>query len=382
MIMKTKYSVILDVIRTVTVDGSQKPCGGCSRPAGGVHKCPLCDKHMHPFCGRGIGAEGYGQEVICPACDQEEEMKVNKQEQNSIVDTHRQDIDDIDSEDDFDAQSNYSESGDENTPYVNTVFESDEEGDPVKKAYVDQCRSEEEAELIINEADEDEMSHDSNVIEQILSGGITIKDKDTRRTVNNMEWEPDVHTADAPNITNARQGMTPALEQCLSSPLTLFLFFIPVTFWKTVADETNKYEKQTKQARVDRLRQSYPRSKNSLPFKSVTVIDLLRWVGLLIFRCLAPFHNVSEHWKESRKPSSLIPQGTFNSVMSRNRFDKICEFIHFTDNLDPKGKGDRCWKIRLVLDTISKTFKAGYRPGKYVSFDEGIIPNISKYSPI
>ncbi len=44
-------------------------CGGCGREAGPVHKCDMCSRHMHPFCGRTIGEEGYGAHVRCPACD-------------------------------------------------------------------------------------------------------------------------------------------------------------------------------------------------------------------------------------------------------------------------------------------------------------------------
>ena len=44
------------------------PCGGCKRLVGGAHKCPQCSAHMHPFCGVKIGAEGYGQQILCPSC--------------------------------------------------------------------------------------------------------------------------------------------------------------------------------------------------------------------------------------------------------------------------------------------------------------------------
>ncbi|GMF41526.1 unnamed protein product [Phytophthora fragariaefolia] len=43
--------------------------GGCGQLVGGVHKCPSCHSHMHPFCGRPIGEEGFGLPVLCPRCD-------------------------------------------------------------------------------------------------------------------------------------------------------------------------------------------------------------------------------------------------------------------------------------------------------------------------
>eukprot|EP00428_Durinskia_dybowskii_P004068 CAMPEP_0170291710 /NCGR_PEP_ID=MMETSP0116_2-20130129/45948_1 /TAXON_ID=400756 /ORGANISM="Durinskia baltica, Strain CSIRO CS-38" /LENGTH=1013 /DNA_ID=CAMNT_0010543199 /DNA_START=29 /DNA_END=3070 /DNA_ORIENTATION=+ len=45
------------------------PCGGCGAQVGPVHKCDKCGCHMHPFCGRTIGEEGYGSSVRCKECD-------------------------------------------------------------------------------------------------------------------------------------------------------------------------------------------------------------------------------------------------------------------------------------------------------------------------
>jgi hypothetical protein len=45
------------------------PCGGCGKSVGPVHKCDICERNMHPFCGRTIGEEGYGSAVRCPECD-------------------------------------------------------------------------------------------------------------------------------------------------------------------------------------------------------------------------------------------------------------------------------------------------------------------------
>ncbi|KAL3656195.1 hypothetical protein V7S43_018982 [Phytophthora oleae] len=46
------------------------PCGGCGEPVGSVHRYPACFCHMHPFCGRAVGDEGFGQAIQCPKCDQ------------------------------------------------------------------------------------------------------------------------------------------------------------------------------------------------------------------------------------------------------------------------------------------------------------------------
>ena len=40
----------------------------CGQVAGSVHKCDKCGRHMHPFCGEKLGAEGFGQQVRCRRC--------------------------------------------------------------------------------------------------------------------------------------------------------------------------------------------------------------------------------------------------------------------------------------------------------------------------
>jgi hypothetical protein len=45
------------------------PCGKCGNPVGPVHKCDVCKKNMHTWCGRPLGEEGYGQFIRCPSCD-------------------------------------------------------------------------------------------------------------------------------------------------------------------------------------------------------------------------------------------------------------------------------------------------------------------------
>ena len=44
------------------------PCGGCAFGVGGIHACPICTRHMHPFCGTAVGPEGYGQAAMCSLC--------------------------------------------------------------------------------------------------------------------------------------------------------------------------------------------------------------------------------------------------------------------------------------------------------------------------
>lgn len=54
-------------------DEALDKCGECGGEVGSVHKCPVCNKNMHGFCGIGIGEEGFGQLRRCTKHDNDEE---------------------------------------------------------------------------------------------------------------------------------------------------------------------------------------------------------------------------------------------------------------------------------------------------------------------
>ena len=43
-------------------------CAGCGLPVSNIHTCDVCKHNMHPFCGKPIGEEGFGQKIRCTPC--------------------------------------------------------------------------------------------------------------------------------------------------------------------------------------------------------------------------------------------------------------------------------------------------------------------------
>nr|XP_055037155.1 piggyBac transposable element-derived protein 4-like [Misgurnus anguillicaudatus] len=64
----------------------------------------------------------------------------------------------------------------------------------------------------------------------------------------------------------------------------------------------------------------------------------------------------------------------FGKVMSRNRFEMILSFLHFTNNEDCVERGqpgyDRLFKIRPIINLVIPRFSAVYGPSKQLSLDE------------
>lgn len=115
--------------------------------------------------------------------------------------------------------------------------------------------------------------------------------------------------------------------------------------------------------------------------KPIQAHEILHVIGLLIARTLCGHTDgLEKHW--ATREDGAVPRGTFSRYMKRERFRLVTRYLHFTKN-DPAAAGtDKAWKVRPILQVLEKTFHRGYRLGPRISFDEGTIPNRSKFNPV
>ncbi|GMG17466.1 unnamed protein product [Phytophthora fragariaefolia] len=172
------------------------------------------------------------------------------------------------------------------------------------------------------------------------------------------------------------------------TPIALFFYFLPKKLWRHIASESNRYWRQTLDARVAEAfakQQGEPNqvSKEMIRGKlmKLTAIiphELVNWIGLMVAHTLAP-KRFEHHWATTE--TGVISAGTFGKVMARDRWREIHRFLHLSDNDDPGASRDRAWKIRPVLSTLEKTFKVGFVLGSRVAIDEGMLPSHSRHNP-
>ena len=82
--------------------------------------------------------------------------------------------------------------------------------------------------------------------------------------------------------------------------------------------------------------------------------------------------SISDHWSTD----ILFRNPVYNSVMSRNRYQLICKFLHFADNrrFDPQDPNrDRLFKIKPLLNYLVAKFQEVYYPSQNVSIDEQLL---------
>ncbi|KAJ8555046.1 hypothetical protein ON010_g9437 [Phytophthora cinnamomi] len=160
--------------------------------------------------------------------------------------------------------------------------------------------------------------------------------------------------------------------------------------WRRIAAESNKYYNQHVNDRVDRMFEKQVARDDTTTREAVMLAEakkhkriqpeeILHIIGLLIARTLCPHkRRFADHWQ--RSSVGAVPKGTFGRYMSKARFGRVMQNLHFTDNTDPKAATDRAWKVRSVVDQLQSTFAAGYKVPPVLAFDESMIPSQSRFN--
>jgi hypothetical protein len=202
-------------------------------------------------------------------------------------------------------------------------------------------------------------------------------------------YEADDLYQDPPSLTEKAAEVAQSMR-----PIDLFFFFFPKALWREISMQTNKYEKSTRSDRMAKARarnDSLPERqaearltrsrKQIVGFEQVKPVEILHVMGLLLARSMCPHKaGINQHW--TRTSNGAIPAGTWSNFMPRQRFRDIMRFLHFSDNNDPRAQHDRAWKIRPVVETLQTTFAKGLQFGRWVAFDEMVIPSRSSRNAI
>ncbi|XP_036355624.1 piggyBac transposable element-derived protein 4-like, partial [Octopus sinensis] len=63
--------------------------------------------------------------------------------------------------------------------------------------------------------------------------------------------------------------------------------------------------------------------------------------------------------------------------MTRTRFLKLTQYLHVRDTSSTPVRGepgfDPLFKIRPIIDCVLNTYKTVYKPGRWLSIDEGMV---------
>ena len=121
--------------------------------------------------------------------------------------------------------------------------------------------------------------------------------------------------------------------------------------------ETNRYA----------IQQAKPYYRNK--WVDLDVSEVQKYIGLRIFMGYHVLPTFRDYWATDLLEGGV---GLPATIMSRDRFESIRAHLHFSDNLDPRAKEDRYWKIRPVIEILDERFRTVYVPAQKVCIDESL----------
>jgi len=103
-------------------------------------------------------------------------------------------------------------------------------------------------------------------------------------------------------------------------------------------------------------------------WKDTNMEELYIFLGVTILMARNKKLEMHEYWSTNE----LLRQDIFGKCMSRDRYLLLLRCIHFRDN-SQQIKGDRLYKIKMVLTEVRKNFKDAMIPFSNLAIDESLL---------
>lgn len=161
------------------------------------------------------------------------------------------------------------------------------------------------------------------------------------------------------------EGMKPPYSNLLkeAGPDQYYDLLVPEEILEMIAEQTNLFASQNITAR-----QTKPGSR-SHSWKPTNKTEIKQFLGLVLFMGVVKLPKLAYYWSKDKILGQTFPA----TVMSRNRFELLLQYLHFSDNLSV-DRNDRIAKIRPLIDALNATFQKYYSPKEDVCVDESQVP--------
>jgi len=154
--------------------------------------------------------------------------------------------------------------------------------------------------------------------------------------------------------------------QGMTDIVGIFELFFSEDIVVKIAEETNRYAQQYKDSKGN----IFP--KRSRVHEWVPVTEKEIYVVISIFMLMGIIQKPTLRLYFAR--NQLVATPIFGSIISLDRFESICRFLHFTDNttIDTYQGPPKLFKIHLIIAHLNSKFQALYLPSQNISVDESL----------
>jgi hypothetical protein len=153
-------------------------------------------------------------------------------------------------------------------------------------------------------------------------------------------------------------------EDSTINPVDCYRHFITDEIISLMVRETNRYAEQHVQT------QKLTKRSKTLQWKPTNNEEMLKFLGIIIEMGLVQMPEIDYYWSKSKLFGSEVIQNT----MSRDRFELLLKFYHFSNNQEEHADQDRLFKLRPLLDLLRARFKSIYVSDSIISIDETMVP--------
>ena len=212
-----------------------------------------------------------------------------------------------------------------------------------------------------NTADSDGSDIDVQEVESDLEEDESDSESDNDSNASDtIEWSDELEDFDIDEFSG-RQEMKFNVPDNVSAN-DFFSQLFGDSIMDIIVTETNRYARQ-KLANTPRLEK----------WKDITKQELRAYFGICIIMGINNLPRIAMYW--STDP--FIGNTGIQSVMARNRFEELSQYLHFTNSETEPPRGDAnfdpLFKIRPIISIVLNNIQNAYEPSKNLSMDEAMI---------
>ncbi|XP_003740690.1 piggyBac transposable element-derived protein 4-like [Galendromus occidentalis] len=146
-------------------------------------------------------------------------------------------------------------------------------------------------------------------------------------------------------------------------PAQVYRDFFDKDLVRMIVAETNRNAKNYIDANT------IGRSSRAQRWEDTSSDEIEKFFGIVLYMGLVPYPSIPDYWSTN----DLYGNRIVATTMSRNRFQLLLRFVHFSNNQKENASG-RSSKFIRVLEALQDKFCLAYTPGDMLVVDETMVP--------